>query len=51
MTVYVTAETTHTVSVIDTIALKVISTILVGSRPRAAAFTPVSYTHLRAHET
>ena len=37
---YVTAETTHTISVIDTSALKTVATILVGSRPRESAFTP-----------
>jgi YVTN family beta-propeller protein len=36
----VAAESANTVSVIDTATLRVVATILVGSRPRDSAFTP-----------
>ena len=38
--VYVTAETSNTVSVIDTPCTQVVASFLVDPRPRAAAFSP-----------
>lgn len=38
--VYVTAETTHTVSVIDAASFQGVATVLAGSRPREVAFAP-----------
>lgn len=38
--VYVTSESSSTVSVIDTLTNKLKTTFPVGARPRAAAFTP-----------
>src|SRR5674476_1448346 len=49
--VYVTNQWENNISVIEIATNTVKATVPVGLNPHGVAVTPVSYTHLRAHET